>query len=150
MLPQKRFASATTDGWTSVLNETYDSLTLHSIDQNFILKSYPFDIEKIDGHTRAEDLGNKITGMASKWDAELTVLVTDCEPSMVAAWRKLKHGAQGCFDHRLEKVSGIFFDYPGHKESMVKCRSLAGHYSHSTQVRTGTPHTHTLPVISNF
>ena len=44
-------------------------------------------------------------------------------------------GAIGCFAHRLEKVSEVFFDCPGHKDTMAKARKLAGHYKQSSQAK---------------
>jgi hypothetical protein len=52
---------------------------------------------------------------------------------MVAAWRELSYCGQGCFAHRIEKVTHVYFDCPDHKPAMVKARKLAGFYHHSTQ-----------------
>ena len=129
-----RYAAVTSDSWTSAKKETHTSLSLHVVGPSVHeLFSFPFDIEKVDGHTYGVNIADKITLMARAWNADVTVAVTDCEPSMVSAWRNMKHGAQGCFDHRLEKVSAVFFDCPGHKDIMVKCRALAGHFHHSSQ-----------------
>ena len=72
---------------------------------------------------------------------------------MVTAWRLMMFGCQGCFAHRLEKVSGVFFECPGHEDTMAKARQLAGHYKHSSQAKKAlvdlgkvtpyTPHLHT-------
>jgi hypothetical protein len=71
--------------------------------------------------------------MANFRGVEPTVACTDCEGAMVAAWRNLDYCGQGCFCHRLEKVSEVFFNCPGHKETMKKARKLAGHFHHSSQ-----------------
>jgi hypothetical protein len=127
------FSAVTSDGWTSALKESYTSLSHHVISESFDLYSYPFDIEKIDGHTYGVNVAAKITNMAAAWGAAITVASTDCEASMVASWRSMDHAAQGCSDHRFEKVAAVFFDMPGHKEIMVKARALAGHFHHSSQ-----------------
>ncbi len=128
------FSAVTSDSWTSAKKETYTSLSLHAIPTTFDnLFSFPFDIEQVEGHTYGVNVADKIASMAAAWGASVTVAVTDCEPSMVASWRNMEHGAQGCFDHRLEKVSAVFFDCPGHKDTMIKCRALAGHFHHSSQ-----------------
>jgi hypothetical protein len=127
------FSAVTSDGWTSALKESYTSLSHHVISESFDLLSYPFDIEKIEGHTYGVNVAGKITAMGDAWGATITVANTDCEASMVASWRCMDHGAQGCSDHRLEKVSAVFFELPGHKQIMVKARALAGHFHHSSQ-----------------
>ena len=87
-------AAVTSDSWTSILNETYASCSLHSISPTFDLYSFPFDIDKIEGHTYSIHTAETINNMSAKWNAQPTVVVTDCEAPMVAAWRTFKHGAQ--------------------------------------------------------
>ena len=128
-----RKAAVTHDSWTSKRKQTYSSLSWHFLDEDFTLFSCPFDIKKIDGHTYASAIADTIDNMAAEELIEPTVACTDCEGSMVAAWRDFLFGGQGCTDHRLEKVSQPFFDCAGHKATMAKARKLAGHFHHSTQ-----------------
>ncbi len=47
-----RYAAVTSDSWTSAKKETYTSLSLHVVGSSVHeLFSFPFDIEKVDGHT---------------------------------------------------------------------------------------------------
>jgi hypothetical protein len=38
---------------------------------------------------------------------------------MVAAWRELNYCGQGCFCHRLEKVSEVFIYCTGHRDTQT-------------------------------
>ena len=77
----------THDGWTSKKIETYASLSVHVIDEEFNLFSCPFDVKKLTGHTYASCITDIVSEMTAFRDIKPSVSVTDCEPSMVAAWR---------------------------------------------------------------
>ena len=126
-------AATTHDSWTSKNGQTFASLSCHYISEDFELFSCPFDVMKLSGNTYATCIAETVTSMAEKRGIQPTVNVTDCEPAMVAAWRHMGHGGQGCFAHRIEKVSAVFFKCPGHEEVMKKARKLVGLFAHSTQ-----------------
>jgi hypothetical protein len=132
MCPSRR-AAVTVDHWTSVSNETYACLTLHFISQSFDLVNMPFNIRKMAGHTTGPDIAADVASMCAEVGVSPTCIVTDCEPSMVASWRHMNHGAQGCSDHRLEKVACKIFDSPLHAAALKKARKMAGHFHMSSQ-----------------
>ena len=129
-------AADTHDSWTSKGGHTYASLSYHFLAEDFTLFSCPFDIKRISGHTYASCIAETIHEMGQFRGIASTVSCTDCEWSMVAAWRELNHCGQGCVCHRIEKITGVFFDCPGHKATMTKARKLAGHFHHSTQAKS--------------
>ena len=63
--PDSMLAAITTDSWTSEANETYVSLTMHLIDEDFTLISMPFDCVLLEGQTKAEDVVARVTAMCS-------------------------------------------------------------------------------------
>jgi zinc finger BED domain-containing protein 1 (E3 SUMO-protein ligase ZBED1) len=132
MCPSHR-AAVTVDHWTSVSNDTYACLTLHFITQSFELVNMPFNIRKMDGHTTGLDIAADVESMCAEVGVSPTCIVTDCEPAMVASWRHMNHGAQGCSDHRLEKVACKIFDSPLHAAALKKARKVAGHFHMSSQ-----------------
>jgi hypothetical protein len=123
----------TTDSWTSVANETYTAYTQHFIDDEWVLRSLSLDCIKHTGSTRAVDIVAGIEERCSTLGFEPSAVITDCEPSMVAAGRDMRFQHGGCIDHRLEIITGIFFDGPGVADSMKIARNVAGHYNHSSQ-----------------
>ncbi len=117
----------------SVSNETYACMTLHFISQSFDLVNMPFNIRKMDGHTTGPDIAADVASMCAEVGVSPTCIVTDCEPAMVASWRLMNHGAQGCSDHRLEKVACKIFNSPLHAAALKKARKVAGRFHMSSQ-----------------
>ena len=128
-----RRAAVTVDHWTSISNETYGSLTVHWITDKFDLMNMPFNIRKMSGHTTGSDIATDIKSMCQATGVLPTCAVSDCEPAMVAAWRFMDHGAQGCTDHRLEKIANKIFNSPSQSNALKKARKVAGHFHSSSQ-----------------
>jgi hypothetical protein len=126
-------AAVTVDHWTSISNETYASFTVHVISERFEMVNMPFTIRKISGHTTSTDIATDVALMCANANVAPTCIVTDCEPSMVAASRLMPHGWQGCTNHRLEKVAKRIFDSPTHAHALKKARQVAGHFHSSSQ-----------------
>lgn len=109
----KQDVAFTMDSWTSNSNTTYFSWTAHFIDENWKLQSLALDIAKHEGSTTQDHLVSVAEGLADKHGLTPTSVVTDCEPSMVAAGRNFEWEHTGCFAHRLEIVSGVAFKHKG-------------------------------------
>ncbi|CAN0341489.1 unnamed protein product, partial [Phaeothamnion confervicola] len=117
--------SITVDSWTSPANQTYFSLTRHAISDNWELLSLAADCVKHEGHTRATDLAEHIVNnLVGKYSIDVVSLVSDCEPSMVAAGRAIPFDHNGCLAHRLDLVTGEWFKGPG-EVALFKFRELA-------------------------
>jgi hypothetical protein len=107
----------TVDGWTSCANVSYHSLTRQFVNEHWELVSLALECVQHDGRTTAVDLANSVKEMLAACGAtDIVGIVTDCEPSMVAAGRLLTADGilhTGCVDHRLEKVTEVFFTAAG-------------------------------------
>ena len=116
----------TTDSWTSKRNKSFTAFTQDVITPDWDLVSLSLDCIKHIG------IAVCIDHKCQKLKIEPSAVITDCEPSMVAAGRKLQFPHGGCIDHRLEIVTKLFFDGPGVSDSMKVARNVAGHYNHSS------------------
>ena len=96
----------TTDSWTSIANETYTAYTQHFIDDDWVLRSLSLDCVKHTGPTKAADIVAGIEQKCVDLGIEPSAVITDCEPSMIAAGRDLRFQHGGCIDHRLEIITG--------------------------------------------
>jgi hypothetical protein len=96
----------TTDNWTSDANETYSAFTRHFITKDWLLRSLSLDCIKHTGSSKAADIVVCIKKNCADRKIDPSAVITDCEPSMVAAGRELSSQHGGCFDHRTEIVTG--------------------------------------------
>ncbi|CAM9809105.1 unnamed protein product [Phaeothamnion confervicola] len=134
--------SITVDSWTSPANDTYFSVTRHFINNFWELLSLTADCIKHTGHTCTGDLVLVITEqLCGKYNIEPINIVTDCEPSMIAAGRDLPFDHTGCLAHRLDTVTGVWFKGPGVAATTKKNRELAMTFHSSSQLTDILKHT---------
>lgn len=130
----------TTDGWTSCANDTYMSLTISLITSAWQLVTLSLDCSNSAGTTTGDALADGVKAAVAKHtlDGKVTVITTDCEPSMVKMGRILEESKVcahiGCCNHRLENTTSIVFNGPGVAKAMVLARGLVGRYSTSSQM----------------
>ena len=107
------YYAATTDGWTSNANETYYSLCVHFITEDWVLQELNLDIQKITGHTTAPDVDVHVNELLERNHLDkgkLCCLVTDNEPTMNRFGQDCDYEWQGCIDHLIEICTGHAFD----------------------------------------
>lgn len=135
------FVSITTDGWTSVRNESFIAVTTHFIDNNCTLKSYLLScFMYLDKHT-SEHLKNELLRVTKEWGLENRVAActsdnaTDITKAVdLCLWRHIR-----CFAHRLnlvvqqalkeiqevkEKVGGIVAHFKKSSQAAAKLKSI--------------------------
>lgn len=91
--------SITTDGWTSVTNESFYAVTAHYIGSEGILTSTLLQCERFpDCRHNAANIADYLKKTFEKWDisSKIVAITTDNAAVMVAAVRHL-----GCFAHTL-------------------------------------------------
>ena len=86
-----QYVSMTTDGWTSRANESYISLTVVYVNDDWKMVTLALSCSKKQGSTKGEDLAISIETMIKNHGLTGHVVVcnTECEPSMVKAGRIL-------------------------------------------------------------
>lgn len=133
--------TACVDTWTGN-GVTFMGVTLHWIDKQWKLRSLTADVRKIEGRTAAEELKEKIlSAVKARGDVVVWMVVSDCEPSMIAALRELRCAddpdrallSSGCACHRLESTNGHVFRVPAVHGFLCKCRDISSYYHKSTQ-----------------
>ena len=95
MVKQEKGA-VTTDGWTSIANQTYFCFTFHWICEDFELHSIPLGIVRHRGTSTAEDHRTALEHEGLKhgltWE-NIVALVTDTEPTMNSLGRLVEESA---------------------------------------------------------
>lgn len=81
----------TADGSTSNANDTFVYFTALGINRDWEVVSFVLNCSRSEGSTTGDELTKKMEAMieSHKLNGRVTVGVTDCEPSMVVAGRRL-------------------------------------------------------------
>lgn len=102
------YVAFTTDGWTSLNNESYQSLTAHFIDLNGKLECFVLGCYKTDEAHTAVNLATLIKILLSEWQIleKICGVVTDNAANIKAAIRNISSTwcHSGCFAHSLNLV----------------------------------------------
>ena len=96
----------TTDGWTSMNNDSFIAITAHFIDNNTILKNYLLDcVQYSDTHT-ATNLTSFLKSVFQEWNIEneIVAIVSDNAANILAAVRSGNWPSIGCFAHKINLV----------------------------------------------
>lgn len=98
--------SVTTDGWTSVSNDSYIALTVHFINEKNELRSFLLECVKFNERHTAEHLANETKKTLQDWTLfdKVVALVTDNAANMTAAARLGGWPHLPCFAHSLNLI----------------------------------------------
>ncbi|XP_064463311.1 zinc finger BED domain-containing protein 6-like [Ornithodoros turicata] len=96
----------TTDGWTSMTNESYIGLTAHFIDENCEVKSYLLDCFSYNERHTAENIASELQKVVTEWDIQnkICAAVSDSAANVTAAIRACGWRHNPCFAHVLNLV----------------------------------------------
>ncbi|XP_064456888.1 zinc finger BED domain-containing protein 6-like [Ornithodoros turicata] len=96
----------TTDGWTSMTNESYIGLTAHFIDENCEMKSYLLDCFSYNERHTAENIASELQRVVTEWDIQnkICAAVSDSAANVTAAIRACGWRHNPCFAHVLNLV----------------------------------------------
>lgn len=133
--------SFTTDGWTSRSNESYISLTVHYVTEEWKLRHITLNLEHSKEQHTAVNLNNLIVRLIKKWSFCKDIpmyFITDNAPNLVAALRKVPDTWQHlrCVAHSLQLA---IVDAKKNTSNLdillVACRSIVGHYKRSSTAK---------------
>jgi hypothetical protein len=98
--------TVTTDGWTSIKNESYLSITAHNINSEMELKSSLFKCFKYDEKHTAVNLVQELKRVTREWGIENKVVAVVCDnaANIVAAVRLTEWKHIPCFAHTLNLI----------------------------------------------
>lgn len=96
----------TTDGWTSIKNESFMGVTAHFIDENVSLQSVCLGCEKFDDRHTSKNLALFLKNTIQKWSIQnkVAAVVSDNAPNIVGAIRECNYRHIPCFAHCVNLV----------------------------------------------
>lgn len=101
-----QFVSLTTDGWTSLRNESYLAVTVHFIDINCELKTYLLSCEKLPDRHTSENLKTSLQQVVNNWGIQNKVVActSDNAANISLVVRLCQWGQHFCFAHTLNII----------------------------------------------
>lgn len=135
----------TTDGWTSINNDSFIAVTAHFIDKNIKLKSYLLGcVEYTKNHT-ARNLASFLQNVFIEWGIEhrISAVVSDNAPNILAAVKEGGWRSIGCFAHKInllvQDALGMKKDTPPASNSIAetinKVKSTVQYFKKSSQAK---------------
>jgi zinc finger BED domain-containing protein 1 (E3 SUMO-protein ligase ZBED1) len=96
----------TTDGWTSIKNESFMGITAHFINEDVSLLSVCLGCEKFEERHTIENLAMFLKNTIQEWKIEnkITAVVSDNAPNIVGAIRHCHFRHVSCFAHNINLV----------------------------------------------
>ncbi|XP_069699303.1 E3 SUMO-protein ligase ZBED1-like [Periplaneta americana] len=104
-LESAEYVTITTDGWTSINNESYLSVTAHYI-KNVQMESYLLECYKYDAKHTAQNLAEELKRVTREWGIQqkIVCVVSDNAANIVAAIRLTGWKHIPCFAHNLNLI----------------------------------------------
>uniref|UniRef100_A0A2S2Q777 Zinc finger BED domain-containing protein 1 n=1 Tax=Sipha flava TaxID=143950 RepID=A0A2S2Q777_9HEMI len=138
-----RSLSFTTDGWTSRSNESYISLTVHYVTEEWKLRHITLNLEHSKDQNTATNLNNLIVRLIEKWSFCKDIpmyFITDNAPNLVAALKKVPDGYTWqhlrCVAYSLQLVIVDAKKSTSNLEALlIACKSIVGHYKRSSTAK---------------
>jgi hypothetical protein len=122
----------THDSWTSLLTQSYDTVTAHYISPEWQLHSAVLRTSHFKGSHTGENISNHLRDTLKYWDIKDSVFVTDNAANEQKALRLLGLPRIGCYGHRLNLVVKHALADPQAAELISKGRSLVTFFHTST------------------
>lgn len=96
----------TTDGWTSVKNESFMGITAHFINEDALLQSVSLGCEMFDDKHTTNNLSTYLKNTVKEWNIQykITAVVSDNAPNIVGAIKKCNFRHVPCFAHSINLV----------------------------------------------
>lgn len=127
------FVALTTDGWTSLSNESFMGFTVHFIHEG-VRHSKALAVEKMDGRHTAENISEVIAEVMEKWDitAKTIMICTDSASNMINSVKILKINHLPCSAHLLQLSINKAIAASGLDKPLAISRKIVGHFRHSS------------------
>lgn len=133
-LVKHRFCAITTDAWTSLATESYMSLTVHFITDDFRSVNLPVECSPFRGSHTAERIKEKTDDMLAAYGIETTfvsAVVADNAANQVAAGRLADFESLGCGPHTLQLTVKLVLEDSEVAQLLKLCRKIVGAIKHS-------------------
>lgn len=147
----------TTDGWSSMAQNSYISLTAHIINNQWLSKSFTLVTQKMEERYTAVNLAEKLMCILDDWEinGKVSTVITDNAKNVVNAVKLLpltidnKNMDVTCAAHSLQLAISTALKDETFSELIKQCSALVGHFKHSNvakqslfkkQEQLGIPH----------
>ncbi|XP_069104543.1 E3 SUMO-protein ligase ZBED1-like [Argopecten irradians] len=124
----------THDGWTSVSTESYNTTTIHYINEKWEMKSAVLSTKKLEGSHTGERIAETLTETKIYWGIPKIIATTDNAANERKAFELLGWKRFGCYGHRINLIIKHALDIPETSKVLGKGRKLVTlfHTSSST------------------
>lgn len=125
------FACLTTEGWTSIRNISYFSITVHYLNSDCEMQTALLSTYKYQGELPSEDISNEFFKVTSEWEinSKIVACVTDNASNMVKAVELRKWWHIPCFAHSLNQAVQSSIELLD--ETRKKVRNIVEFFKHS-------------------
>ena len=128
--------AVTTDGWSSQANNSYVSITLHYINNEWDMKCFLLETGEIVEEHTAINLANYLEEGLARWNlsiAQISVIVTDNASNITAAIYQLGCQRFGCFSHTLRLSVQKALNLSSISRALGRAKRLVSHFHSSTK-----------------
>ena len=138
----KTSLALTTDGWTSIANNSYLSYTSHFLTENFEPRNYCLNVEVTDESHSSTYLSNSLFQILSAWATKeqrdnkmkLFVVANNAANIQSALNSMTVCKSLSCFAHTLQlAVNGAISKCSEIETTIKKAKSIATHFRHTVQ-----------------
>ncbi|KAL4113763.1 hypothetical protein QTP88_017336 [Uroleucon formosanum] len=129
----------TTDGWSSMAQNSYISLTAHIINDQWISKTFTLATQVMEERHTAVNLAQKLICIFDDWEisGKVSTVITDNAKNVVNAVNLLPLTIDNedmdvtCAAHSLQLAIKTALKYETFSELIKQCSALVGHFKHS-------------------
>ena len=100
-LSEIEHVAITHDSWTSLNNESYDTVTAHFINQNWSLRTRVLQTSKVEGSHTAETIQESLEATKAKWSLPDRIAVSDNASNEVKVLKLLGWPRLQCMEHNI-------------------------------------------------
>jgi hypothetical protein len=133
-----KFVALTSDIWTSAANESYISVTVHYIDNSWVLCDRVLAVMPIDERHTGDNIVKWLLDALAQYDlspSKVSALVHDNGSNMVAAAKKLEalHGWSSvrCVAHTIQLVVNAVLQSVSISDTLTSARRVVEHFKRS-------------------
>ncbi|KAG8174281.1 hypothetical protein JTE90_020768 [Oedothorax gibbosus] len=134
-LDKVRYISLTTDGWTSINNESFIATTVHFIDEeDGDLKTLLLGCSRFEASHTSVNLGEDLKSKLQLWGLEgkVVCVTTDNASNIVGAIAQCRFRQMGCFAHSLNLIVKSCLQLEDVKKVVSKIKRTVMFFKQST------------------
>ncbi|KAG8178081.1 hypothetical protein JTE90_007065 [Oedothorax gibbosus] len=134
VLDKVRYISLTTDGWTSINDESFIATTVHFIDEDGDLKSLLLGCSRFEASHISVNLGEDLKSKLQLWGLEgkVVCVTTDNASNNVRAIAQCRFRQMGCFAHSLNLIVKSCLQLEDVKKVISKIKRTVMFFKQST------------------